>query len=201
MKSRARLVLASAVAFVAAASAFAADKIRIVDADVAAKQWVPLAGKPLVAAPYPALADKSRDVCVNLGYRINKDGSTSDLGVLRVWSSGKPAVDGSAKALQPFVQSAAAAVSMWKFEATPEANKNGMVYTSAPIAFVGAKGTPAGEVRQHCQVVDLGRFIAQAQQKALRRGDANTSDVDRYQRGAAAQRPVAPPEGWDLLGN
>ena len=201
MTSNARFILASAATFAVAAGAFAADKIRIVDTDVAAKEWVPLAGKPLVAAPYPALADKSRDVCVNLGYLINKDGSTSDFGVLRVWSSENPAVDASPKALQPFVQSAAAAASMWKFEVTPGANKDRVVYTSAPIAFVGAKGTPAAEVRQRCQVVDLRKFIAQAQQKALRRGDASKAAVDRDQRGTAGQRPVVPAEGKDLLGN
>lgn len=182
MKSSARLILVSAATFALATAAFAADKVRVADTDVAAKEWAPAGGKALVAAPYPAIADKSRDICVSLGYQINKDGTTSDFGVLRVWSSENPTVDGSPDALQPFVQSAAAAVSMWKFEPTPEASKNRVLYTSAPIAFVGSKGTPADEVRQRCQVGDLREFIAQAQQKAFRRGDSNKAAIDRQQR-------------------
>jgi hypothetical protein len=186
MNSTSRRFLVALVAFGLVTGAVAADKVRIADHDKIQKDWVPAANSPLMQAPYPqSVTDRSRDICVSLGYQINRDGTTSDFGVLRVWSSENPDVYGSADALQPFTQSAAAAVSTWKYEATPTAASNRVVYTSASVPFVGSRGTPVEQVRARCEITDLREFIAQAQQKAFRRGDANKAAIDRYQRNNA----------------
>jgi len=179
-RSRVSVVLLS---LVIVASVQAAERIRIVSEGGLDKDWVPAGNAPLAKAAYPAqLKDRSRDICVNLGYQVNKDGSTSDFSVMRAWSSENPEADAAPDAVDAFVQSAAAAVSQWRFERTPAASKNSVAYTSATLAFVGDKGGDAEQLRQRCAIPDLRSFITKAQNDAFKRGDVQKARLENYQR-------------------
>src|SRR5436190_9904434 len=106
-----------------------AGRIDIVSEAQAAQAWKPDPGQQQFVAGYPdAATDKSRDVCVSIGYLINADGSTSNFTQMKAWGSGS--ADGSLKSAeaQPYVQLAAAVVSRWKF--VPVARPH-QIYTAA----------------------------------------------------------------------
>ena len=167
--------------------------VRIVDEGATAKDWSPI-GSPIAAsADYPSeLAERSRDVCVSMAYRIDKDGKVplDSLVVLRVWSSDNPDIDGSADALRPFVQSAAANVVTHQFQPTPGAAANRVLITSATTAFVGSQATPVDAIRARCEVKDLRSFIADAQRKTGRRSTVQREEVERYQRTHSASDEI-----------
>jgi hypothetical protein len=147
-----------------------AERITIVSEADAARIWAPATGVARVVAGYPdAAGDKSQDVCVNIGFLINKDGSTSDFTELKAWSSRSPDADARPEGVQPFVQSAAAAVSLWRFE--PVKGKPRSIYTSASFGFAGSRSLPTEQVRAHCAIDDLPGFVARASDKSDRRRD------------------------------
>ena len=148
------LVVGAGAALFAASSL--AGRIRIVSEDQAAKSWSHAPNHPRVVASYPAAAaDKGRDVCVNIGYLIKSDGSTSDYAQMAAWSS-----DGGDD-LQAYVQAAAATVSMWRF--VPAVGKAHPMYTSASFAFAGSKALPAEDIRSRCRIADLPGHVQKAQ--------------------------------------
>jgi len=158
-----------------------ASSMRIVNQEDVGGDWQPAGGKGLVKAGYPA-GDKSRDICINIGYQISKDGSTSNFSVIRAWSSENPDTDASADALTPFVQAAAATVSLWKFEPTATAAANREMYSSVAVPFVGTKGTPVDEVSGRCRVKDLKSYVQNEKNEAYRRGSLAKDKLDRYRR-------------------
>ena len=148
------LVVGAGAALFAASSL--AGRIRIVSEDQAARSWSHAPDRPRVVAGYPAAAtDKGRDVCINIGYLIKSDGSTSDYSQMAAWSS-----DGGDD-VQAYVQVAAAAVSMWRF--VPAAGKAHPMYTSASFAFAGSKALPPEDIRSRCRIADLPGHVQQAQ--------------------------------------
>jgi len=186
-----RFVLA-AVLFGALASAQGADTLRTVDEADIQRDWTPV---NLVKPVYPReAAGQARDVCINLGYLINKEGKTSDFIVVRSWSSDQPEAEYTMEALGPFAQSAAAAVALWRFEPAPKASINRAMFTSTAIAFPGNPGADTGALRGRCQVRDLRAFVAQAQAEVGRRGDSERAKLETaYRRMNSISE--APPKG------
>jgi hypothetical protein len=182
------LLVGASAAFLAAGTA-SAGRITIVSEDQAAQSWAFAPDKPRIVAGYPgAAADKSRDVCVSIGYLIKPDGSTSDFTQMKAWSSvgGEQA---KPEELQAYVQVAAAAVSMWRFvPATPKAHS---IYTSASFAFEGSKSLPGDAIRAHCRIDDLAGFVARAKAEKDRRGDINRGRSERM----AADNSMVEPMG------
>jgi protein tyrosine phosphatase (PTP) superfamily phosphohydrolase (DUF442 family) len=171
-------IVAGAAALLAALGASASGRITIVSEDHAQESWAPAPDEPRVLAGYPATAaDKSQDVCVNIGYLIDKDGKTSEFTQMKAWSSAHP--DGSIDqgSLQPFVQSAAAAISMWRF--VPVGGKAHSIYTSATFAFPSAPGAATTPILEHCRIGDLADFVAQAKANQDRRGDLSRARTER----------------------
>ena len=145
-----------------AAGAAGAEPITIVSEQDVARSWLHAPGVALVVAGYPKLADgPSRDVCVNIGYLINADGSTSKFTQMKAWSA--DSASGAKADLQPFVQSAAAAISTWKF--VPAKGRPKLVYTSATFAFDGSKTQSASQIEANCRIPDLKAFVMEAQGK------------------------------------
>lgn len=186
-----RVALAASLLF-ALASAQAGETMRTVDEADIHRDWTPVS---VVKPVYPPqLADRSRDVCVNLGYLIKKDGTTSDFVVVQAWASGQPGAEYAMDTLGPFAQSAAAAVSQWHFTPAPGASPNRVMFTSTVLTFPGERGTDADALRNRCQVKDLNAFVAKAQAKVGRRGDSERAKLESAYRGMNSITE-APPRG------
>lgn len=171
-----RLLIASGMVFALASAAAHADRITIVSESKSGEVWVQAPGTARVVAGYPTtVADKTQDVCVTIGYLIKKDGSTSDFSHLKAWSSRSPVGEPKPELVQPFVQSAAAAVSMWRL--APREGKPKSIYTSATFAFDGSKAVDAGKIAAYCRIDDLPWFVAQAK-KDNRRGNLRNRERD-----------------------
>ena len=132
-----------------------AERLTIVSEDQAPKTWTLAPDQPRVLAGYPAAGvDPRRDVCVNIGYLIKADGSTSDFTRMKTWSS-----DGGAD-VRAYVQAAAAAVSVSRF--VPAATKAHPIYTSTTFAFDGSKALSVEDIRSRCRITDLLGHVEQA---------------------------------------
>ena len=142
----------------------AAGRINIISEQDVTRSWSRAPNAAMVIAGYPSqVPQPSPNVCLNLGYMIKADGSTSDFVQMKIWSSDPSQLAGSAS-LEPFVQSAAAAVSMWKF--VPTKGKGRSVYTSATFAFDGSKTLSAGQIEEYCRIADLTGFVMKAKEES-----------------------------------
>lgn len=160
-------------------SADAARKPVIVSEAEKTDYWQPA---PTNDAGYPAVVDKSADVCVNIGYQVKEDGSVADFTLLKSWTSKTREIEPAPELTEPFVQAAALAISLQQRTPNGGKGKPRAIYTSATFAFVGASGAGAGQVRTHCDIPDLKGFIARLQEQANRRGSINRTDIERRQR-------------------
>jgi hypothetical protein len=150
------------VATLLVATAASAGRVTIVSESELGKRWSQTPESARFVAGYPAaVANKSQDVCINLGFMINEDGSTSNYTLMQAWSSATPDAEAFKRNSEPFVQNAAATVQRWHFAPT---DKPHAVYTSATMAFRGGQASEE-EVRAHCRIADLERFVADAVDK------------------------------------
>jgi hypothetical protein len=157
-----------------------ADRIDIVSEAQAARFWQPDPNATRYVAGYPDTArNKSRDVCVSIGYLIKADGTTSNYTQMSAWGNGN---DGSIRQsdAQPYVQVAAAVVSRWKFVPVVKPHS---IYTSATFAFDGSKALGEDAIRGQCRIDDLPTFVAQAKMRADDRGDLNRRRADAVRMG------------------
>lgn len=182
MVDRQKLVLLSSLLLgaVVTAGATAADRASIISEGGAAAVWRPAPG-PKVVPGYPSTAaDQAEDVCVSIGYLLNKDGSTSEFSLLKTWGAKTPdSVKGRSK-LTPFAQLAMAAVERWKFvPAGGGGAEIQPVYTAASFGFSNNPAADKEQIRQRCVISDLSAFIAKAQQEAYKRGNLNKGRMDR----------------------
>ncbi|KFN43577.1 hypothetical protein [Arenimonas oryziterrae] len=125
-----------------------------------ARWWRLADGVTLSSPSYPkAMESRAPDVCVNIGYMVNKDGSVSDLLLLKFWSSeGEQALSDSE--MDAFLQPAAAVMKQWRFARKVDGPVPHPVYTSASMMFFGGKtGADASSIRAHCAIPDLAEFI------------------------------------------
>lgn len=156
-----------------------AGKTKFVNEGEVSQYWV--ASNAPNVAPYPSqLADRSRDVCVSIGYQIDKDGKQGEYALLRAWSSDKPDEDSAVD--DAFVQIAAGLISQWKFAPSPQGSSKRALYTSSSIVFVGDKKTDPDAIRRRCRIDDLDEFVARLQEKENRRGNLTKERMDRAQR-------------------
>lgn len=162
MKPPIQFLLAGALAGLCSATA-SAGRITIVSESDSAKLWSPAPGVVQVRAGYPTtVADRAQDVCVNIGYLINANGTTSDFTQMKAWSSVSPGEEPKPELVQPFVQSAAAAVSMWRLASKSARPKS--IYTSATFVFSGGKSMSEEALGAKCRIDNLQAHVAQAQQ-------------------------------------
>ena len=179
-------LLAGALALASIAS-FAAERIDIVSEGAHNKVWSPPA-QPLAPA-YPAIVTENDQVCVGIGYMIEKDGSTSGFMVLRSWSRAHGSGDDANAAIEPFARNALAAVQQWKF-APLEAGKERKVYTATTFAFDRDATGDAAELKDKCVVGNLSAFIDKAKGDAFRTGNLKKAEEDRQrQRNIDLYRP------------
>jgi len=168
-------LLAGALALASIASAVA-ERIDIVSEGANNKIWAPPA-QPLAPA-YPAIVKDNDQVCVGVGYMIEKDGSTSGFMILKSWSRAHGSGDDANPSIEPFARNALAAVQQWKF--TPlEAGKERKVYTATTFAFDKDATGDAAELKHKCVVGNLSAFIAKAQGEGFKTGNLKKAEEDR----------------------
>ena len=160
----------------AGAATVAAERIDIVSEGAHNKIWAPPA-QPLAPA-YPAIVKENDQVCVGVGYMIEKDGSTSGFMVLKSWSRAHGSGDKANPAIDPFARNALAAVQQWKFVPL-EAGKERKVYTATTFAFDREASGDAAALKDKCVVSNLSAFIAKAQGDAFRTGNLKKAEEDR----------------------
>jgi hypothetical protein len=173
----------------------------ILDASKAAERWSP---QDALLAPYwpPALAESPAPACVNLGFLIAKDGSTTGYVVLRAWSARDGASDADARRRALLAQSAAAAATTWHFTpAAPERFARKPVFTSTTIVF-GADDRDRAATAGRCAIANLPSFVAQALSEAQRRGGLLLGRMDRKRVSAprVVNNGISPngnPRTWD----
>jgi hypothetical protein len=152
-----RLAVATGALFATAALAYG--RITIVSEQDAPRSWTPTPEAKLIIAGYPRASNNTnRDACITIGYLIDKEGKTSNFVAMNAWSS----VIGEGKAspgLEPYVQNAAATVSLWRYAPV---GKPRQVYTSHSFAFAGSKTLAEEDIRGRCRIDDLPAFVAAA---------------------------------------
>ena len=110
-------------------------------------QWS--AAGDFASAVYPAQwVGRGDNVCLALGYRIRKDGTTGDFRVIDQWSSAGGRNEPAADYFAAFADAAATAVSQWRFQ--PRAGGAPETYTVATVGFSAGNGGDAGALRAHC---------------------------------------------------
>ena len=170
-----RFLLASAL-LLAIAAPVVAERIDILSEGKQNKIWVAPAN-PL-APGWPSTVAGNDQVCVGVGYMIEKDGSTSGFMVLKSWSRDHGEGDKAAPAIDPFARNVLAAVQQWKF--TPvQAGKERRMYTATTFAFDKDAQGDAAALKQRCVVDNLSAFIAKAQSDGYRTGNLKKGEEDR----------------------
>lgn len=139
--------------------------------DQAVSWWQ--APRPL---PVPAAPADAAPGCVQLAFRIARDGRTQDPAVLGWWSA-----SGDARARHAdrdrFARLAAAALATWRF--TPLRKDAPALVTAYTFAFDA--GGNAADVRARCDVGDVVVAIARAQRRLGDRGGLWQGRMDRKQ--------------------
>jgi len=174
--SRKPLLLLTGALVLAVASAYAAERIDVISEGSHNDFWKAPA-TPL-SPGYPSTVTDNDQVCVGVGYMIEKDGSTSGFMVLKSWSRAHGSGDKAAPMIEPFARNALAAVQQWKF--TPaEAGKERKVYTAITFGFDKDPAVDGAALKKKCQVSNLSAFIQKAQAEAYRTGNLNKGQQDR----------------------
>lgn len=172
-----RFALTVACGLAAAGLAAASTRALVVDQEDLARYWTPVAGLPRVVPGFPAGGDHGKDACVTIGFQVSAEGTTLGFSELLSWTSTSTSgVERPSTAeVQAYVQSAAAAVSMWHFTPYGRARP---VYSSASFAFPGTAGADQAPVLAHCRIHDLEGFIAKQQDADQRRGNILKSRME-----------------------
>ena len=150
----------------------------IVDEGQLGATWM-LAPGAIIAAPgYPqTFAGSGREVCMAFGYLVQPDGTTSDFKVLSQWNSLTGSNEPEFGFWDAFSQSAAQAVSQWKFQPRPEVPAAQPTYTVSTLAWqAGAKGDP-GSIRERCKIKNLAEVL-----RGNKPGGLNEHLIDREYR-------------------
>jgi len=148
------------------------DRTRIVNEGGIRDRWMLADGVQLALPGYPVqLQERGDSVCVAIGYSIDpKTGATGDFSLLKEWSN----VGDASRAkgyYDPYVNSAAHALSQWKFKPRPEVEHPERTVTVATMIFSGKDKPDPAALRANCKITDLAGFIQQAANKNLNRDD------------------------------
>lgn len=132
------------------------NRIPVLNESQVGEWWGIPAGTQLAAPAYPAryAADRA-PACVAVGYLLNADGTTSDLGLLKSWSAAEPR-RGREAYWREFANEAASAMAQWRFVPTPGSGGPRQVYTVATFLFAP---TDAVELAKRCAIPNLPEHI------------------------------------------
>jgi hypothetical protein len=186
-----------ALSLCTAIAAQAADRTRIVNEGGIRDQWMLADGVTLAGPGFPAAYKERGDqVCVAVAYAIRPDGTTTDFALLKQWSSA-PDATATSGYFDAFAAAAAGALSQWKFKPRPEVTEAQRTVTVATMHFGGKDAADVAAIRSRCQITDLAEVIQTAKHDAADR-DRLRRDMERVQRGAAANQSMVPNPGASL---
>lgn len=157
-----------------APNARAADKIPVVDEGDIGKTWTLQPGRKLAVLGYPpGYGDHQEEVCLAVGYLINPDGQTSDLALLKSWSSGEPRRN-SSQYWGAFAGVASAELSQWRFVPNPKVGAPRAVYTVATFVFASPSVL---ESSKRCAIPNLVQRILELKQNTRARRKMTSTGV------------------------
>ncbi|MEO8160109.1 MAG: hypothetical protein ABI588_01715 [Arenimonas sp.] len=158
--------------------ALAAERLRLVSESDLADKWIPAPGSERVLVDsVPVVAAGAREACVNLGYLIGPEGTTSRFTEMRSWTSASSERQPESSLIQPFVQVAAAAVSGWRF--VPAGRKASPVYTSVTFVFTDGDASSRERVLARCRIDNLQAFVDREARQEGRDSAKNRRDYER----------------------
>lgn len=181
-----RVIRPAVVAFSLCCLAFgaqAADKTRVVNEGGIGDEWMLKPGTTLATPGYTSeMKDSGDNVCVAIGYSINKDGKTGDFAVLKTYSSREGATQDD---FDQYASAGAGAVSQWQFQPKPEVSKPRRTVTVATMTFRGKKGGLDPTLAARCKIDDLAAVIQDANHKTIDQSRLKR-DMEAQQRASAA---------------
>jgi hypothetical protein len=129
-----------------------------------------------------SLVAQRDDVCVTLGYNVKSDGSTSNLMVLKSWSSSAQG-EMLEQAYADDVRSVVAeAVSDWKFRNADGDGRVQPLFTATTFYFSGSGASDAATLRGHCQINDLTAHVQAIKSSRFLPGSRDTYDLEQANR-------------------
>jgi hypothetical protein len=148
---------------------FAADP-EIVNEGGIGRRWAAAPGSSFAAPGYPAtMLERRAHVCLNVAYTLQEEGIPSDLELLKSWSRDAGNVPLSDGELEEFVQSAAMALTQWRFVPKEPHKRVRATRSSATLVFRGGAGLSNTEIAANCKVSDLAAHIESEDGEAPRR--------------------------------
>lgn len=167
-----------------ATGAIAAERIKVASEGGIGEQWMLADGQLAAPAVPQSLVERGDSVCIALGYQIGKDGTTSDFGVLKSWTSAAGDIDKQAY-WNDVVQASANAVSQWKFKPR-EDQRVTPTYTVATLSFAGKGQVNGAELRGQCRIGDLAVFLDNAKADRFENGTIPKHDLERFRNNRTA---------------
>lgn len=163
-----------------ATTAFAADKVRVVNEGGIRDEWTLAPGAKLAAPGYPAaFANRGENVCMAIGYRINPDGSTGEFALLKAWSTSLGESEPVEGYWDAFSQASVAALTGWRFAPKPDVGTPRPVDTVATMTFMGKNPEDGAALRAKCKIDDLAAFLEKTRVDMAKRGDLNRKQLER----------------------
>lgn len=174
-------------ALIVAGTAFAGDDPEIVSEGGIGRTWAAAPGSSFAAPGYPAdMQERRAQVCLNIAYTLEAEGVPSELQLLRSWSrdgSNVPLSDGE---LDAFVQSAASALTQWRFVPRDDVKRPRPTRTSATMIFRASNDVAPATVAANCRVDNLEAYMAKdsgaAQRRTVQQIMQRTELQQRYER-------------------
>lgn len=189
MKLRLLSTCMFAAAGLATAAAMAANQVKIVDEGRLPQNGI-TSDSTFAPPGFPAtLATSGDSVCVSLGYKINADGTTTDFGVLKSWSSSTEDERPKGSYWDDVINVSAQAVSDWKFKKA-DGSTLAPVYTAATFSFRGKQPMEASQLRANCLITDLTAHIQDIKSKRYRSGQPDTFTAEQFRRQSQGQRSM-----------
>lgn len=173
-----------------AKSAKTEDRIKVVTEGGIGTAWTAAPGASFAAPGYPAsMKSRAANVCLNIGYTLGDEGKPENLSLLSSWSRDSADIALSDEELEVFVQSAAMALSQWRFAPKEGMHKAQTTYTSATMTFNGAEATRPKSLPAECRIADLPAYVLEQSKGA--EGRVNKALLDRMEIQGRAAREAA----------
>jgi hypothetical protein len=179
--------------FAGVAPAHAGDKLEIISEGGIGRLWAAAPGSNFTAPGYPAeMKERRAQVCLNIAYTLAEEGVPSELELLRSWSRDGGNVPLSEGELDPFVQSAAAALSQWRFVPKDGGKRVRPTRSSATMIFRASNEVAPATVAANCRVENLASYVdsdtGAARRRTVEQIMQRTEFQQRYDRATEARQ-------------
>lgn len=162
------LIVSGFAAMALAGAPLQASDLDVVNEGGIGRDWAAAPGSSFAAPGYPAeMLERRAHVCLNVAYTLDREGVPSDLELLKSWSRDDANVPLSDGELDGFVQSAAMALTQWRF-VPKDARRTKPTRTSATLVFRGSKALSNADIAANCKVPDLAAYIESSDGEAAR---------------------------------